>query len=440
MVTSSWPTITRRRGSTLELLRCWSTTSSESATRSTRRSFCITWRIITRALATTPRRDCLIHAQLLPRQGFFPNSLQDLAALEWAVACDEHDRLAWCDLGNLLFSKQRYDEAIDCWSARDLAPEAALPRRNLGLAYFNKRGDAAAAWESLEEAFRLAPLDARLLFELDQLAKRLNHPAEARLQRLQSHAACVAKRDDLSIEQVTLLNQLGRHAEALELLLARKFHPWEGGEGKSSAQYVLALVEMARQALADDNAAEAIDLLERSLRWPYSLGEGKLAGIQENNIHYWLGQAHRQLGDERTAREWFERASHGRAEPSSATYYNDQPPEMIFYQGLAHRALGREYEAMQRFVTLADYGRKHLDDNPAIDFFAVSLPDFLVFDADLKLKHQLHCRFMLALGYLGHGNDTMAARQFDHILRLDANHLGALTHQNLAAPAAPRMA
>ena len=119
-------------------------------------------------------------------------------------------------------------------------------------------------------------------------------------------------------------------------------------------------------------------------------------------------------------------------------YYNDQPPEMIFYQGLAHRALGREYEAMQRFVTLVDYGRTHLDDTPTIDFFAVSLPDFLVFDADLRLKNELHCRYMLALGYLGLGNDAMAAKQFDHILRLDVNHLGAIMHQGLRrAPSRP---
>ena len=167
----------------------------------------------------------------------------------------------------------------------------------------------------------------------------------------------------MTIEQITLLNQLGRHEEALELLLQRQFHPWEGGEGKAAAQYVLSLTELARQAIAEEKFGDAIDLLEQSLVWPQSLGEGKLAGIQENNIHYWLGHAHRRLGQEDAARQWFERASHGLAEPCSAQYYNDQPPEMIFYQGLAHRALGRESEAVRRFETLIGYGQAHLNDD-----------------------------------------------------------------------------
>jgi tetratricopeptide (TPR) repeat protein len=186
---------------------------------------------------------------------------------------------------------------------------------------------------------------------------------------------------------------------------------------------------MARQAIGEEKYSRAVELLEQALVWPESLGEGKLAGIQENNIHYWLGQTHRLLGQEDSARAWFERASHGLAEPCSAQYYNDQPPEMIFYQGLAHRALGRESEAVRRFETLIGYGQTHLNDDVAIDFFAVSLPDFLVFEADLAAKNELHCRFMLALGNLGLQKARLAEQEMGNILRLDNNHWGALTHR-----------
>ena len=370
----------------------------------------------------------------LPRRGFFPNRREDLAVLESAVARLPGDFRAWCDIGNLLYSKRRYDEAIRAWEeARDLAGDFAQPRRNLGLAYVNQRGDDVAAWASLREAFLLNLDDGRVLYELDQLAKRMNHEPESRLDRLQAHPRCVDRRDDLTIEQITLLNQLDRHEEALELLLARQFHPWEGGEGKASAQYVLSLTELARQGIGDERYAEAIGFLEQALVWPPSLGEGKLTGIQENNIHYWLGQANRLLGREEAARAWFERASHGLAQPSSAKYYNDQPPEMIFYQGLAHRALGRESEAVRRFETLIGYGQAHLNDEVAIDFFAVSLPDFLVFDADLAVKNELHCRYMTALGYLGLQKESLADREFENILQLDSNHLGALAHRRFCA-------
>jgi tetratricopeptide (TPR) repeat protein len=364
------------------------------------------------------------------RSGFFPNRVQDIAVLKSAVDRFSGDYRALCDLGNILFSRRRYDEAIRCWEdARNLAGDFAQPRRNLGLAYYNQRHDHEAAWKNLKEAQRISPDDARVLYELDQLAKRLNHSAETRLARLQNHLRCVEKRDDLTIELVTLLNQLGRYDEALAMLLGRQFHPWEGGEGKVPAQYMLGLTQRARTSIEEGRPESAIEFLNRALHWPDSLGEGKLHGIQENNIHYWLGVAYQQLGDAAEATAWFERASRGLAEPTSAQYYNDQPPEMIFYQGLALQALGRTAEANKQFEKLVEYGERHLNDSVAIDFFAVSLPDFLVFESDLAVKNELHCRFMQALGYLGLGQDLQANEQFDRILDLDANHLGALTHQ-----------
>ena len=80
----------------------------------------------------------------MPRRGFFPNSLQDLAVLQWAVARDESDYRGWCDLGNLLFSKRRYDEAIRCWEqSRDLAHDcrpAATQSRTGVLQQARRRG------------------------------------------------------------------------------------------------------------------------------------------------------------------------------------------------------------------------------------------------------------------------------------------------------------
>lgn len=268
-----------------------------------------------------------------------------------------------------------------------------------------------------------------MLYELDQLAQRLGHDPEERLARLQHHASCVAARDDLTIERITLLNQLGRHDEALESLLARSFHPWEGGEGKASAQYVLGLTELAWQALDDQQWSRAEELLQRSLNWPHSLGEGKLAGIQENRVHYLLGLAERGAGREEKARHWFQLASKGFVEPTSAQYYNDQPPETIFYQGLALRAIGEVIEARQCFEKLIAYANEHQDDSIEIDFFAVSLPDFLVFDADLNQKNELHCRFMRALGWIGLKQFDDAFIEFERILATDGNHMGAIVHR-----------
>ena len=89
------------------------------------------------------------------------------------------------------------------------------------------------ALSSFETAFALKPTDARVLFELDQLYKKLNRAPAERQAHLEQHAGLAIQRDDLTIERISLLNLLGRPDEAFELLSSRNFHPWEGGLSRS---------------------------------------------------------------------------------------------------------------------------------------------------------------------------------------------------------------
>jgi tetratricopeptide (TPR) repeat protein len=284
-----------------------------------------------------------------------------------------------------------------------------------------------------QRAFRLNPTDARVFYEFDQLAKRLNHPLEDRLERLNNYHELVEQRDDLYLEYVTLLNSVGSYETALDRLLSRNFHPWEGGEGKVPAQFVLAIAELAKLAIEERRYADAIQLLQQTEVWPRCLGEGKLTGIQENNINYLVGLAHRGLRDEHSAVDYFEKAAVGISEPTSAMYYNDQPPDMIFYQGLALQELGRSEQARHIYDTLVQYGRAHLDDDVSIDYFAVSLPDFLVFEDDLKKRNKIHCYYMMALGHLGLNDLALSQQAFEQVLSLAPHHQGALIHQRRAA-------
>ena len=73
----------------------------------------------------------------------------------------------------------------------------------------------------------------------------------------------------------------------------------------------------------------------------------------------------------------------------------------------------------------------HLDDKVKVDYFAVSLPDFLVFDVDMDERNRIHCLYMMGLGDLGLGNSATARKHFDAVLALDASHLGATLHRRL---------
>lgn len=373
-------------------------------------------------------------ASRLPADYCFPNRLEDVLALEEVIRADPGDARAPYLLGNFWYAHRRHQAAIDCWenSAR-LDPSFAWTYRNLGLAYFNIARDSERAWLSLNKAFALSPQDARLLFELDQLDKKRNSDPRTRLSRLQEHASLVEGRDDLSIELITLHNLLGEPEKAYQLLMRRVYHPWEGGEGKTTTQYVVSLVEMARAAIKQGELERALEYLKSAQERPQNLGEGKLFGTQENQIHYYLGVLYRLLDQEQPARESLEKAATGPSEPTSALYYNDQPPDMIYYQGLARRALGQAEEAECIFQKLVEYGQTHLQDEVQMDYFAVSLPDFLVFEQDLGIMNRIHCYYMMALGYAGLDERTLSEQNFERLLELDASHLGAVIHRRMLA-------
>ena len=152
------------------------------------------------------------------------------------------------------------------------------------------------------------------------------------------------RRDDVYLERAALYNMLGQYRKAYDLIMARQFHPWEGGEGKVSGQYIYSLVEMAKQHLQVQEYQQAIDQLNQAMHYPDNLGEGKLYGAQENDIFYWLGCAYEGLGQQQKAQGCFSIAISGLSEPSAAMFYNDQQPDKIFYQGLAAMKLNESRE------------------------------------------------------------------------------------------------
>lgn len=362
----------------------------------------------------------------------FPNRPEAILALTAAISINPDDAYARHYLGNLYYDKRQYDLAINYWEeAARLAPDYPTVWRNLALAYFNKRCDADKAVEMMRRAFDLCPSDSRILMELDQLHKRLAHPHTDRLAFLQAHPALIAERDDLVLEEITLLNQTGRHAEAKDKLDAHIFHPWEGGEGKVPAQYQIARVELAKQAIAEGEYKQALHLLKECLEYPHHLGEGKLHGAQENDFYYLMGACYDALGRHDEAKKCYQQATLGPIEPAAALYYNDAKPDKIYYAGLAWRALGEENKARAYFNRLVDYGKQHLHDEVRMDYFAVSLPDLLIWDGDLNRTNRVHCLYMLALGYSGLGDKKHCARYLAEAAALDPNHQGITSFQTL---------
>ncbi len=386
---------------------------------------------------------CFKEAESTKPDCCFPNRLEDVVVLNIAKEMNPDGAKAPYYLGCLYYAARQYDLALENWQlSAEKDPTFPTVWRNLALGTFNKLGEEEKALEMMERAFSLDENDERVLMELDQLYKRLHHPHEIRLSFLQQYPQLIQRRDDLVLEEITLLNQVGRYEEAMRKLDAHQFHPWEGGEGKVSAQYQICRVELAKNYLQHQEGVgdieKAIALLNECLDYPHHLGEGKLYGAQENDFYYLLGVAYEKLASvnndhsyQEKARDCWEKATKGPQEPAAAMYYNDAKPDKIFYQGLALRKLGREDESHGRFYCLINYGKQHIFEKQVMDYFAVSLPDLLIWEDSLDTKNLIHCKYMLALGYYGMGDMTHALKYLAEVEMLDNNHQGIQQFRSL---------
>src|SRR5207244_172492 len=266
--------------------------------------------------------------------------------------------------------------------------------RNLGIGYFNIRKQSAKARAAYDRAFRANPKDARLLFERDQLWKRLRERPERRLREFTKRLDLVQLRDDLSIELCALYNQTRRHDHAAQLVGSRQFQPWEGGEGGPLGQHVRSQLALGRAALENQNFAAARSHFEHALASPRNLSEAKHLLANQSDIHYWLGCACAAAGDVKPARRYWSAAANfkGDFQDMSVRAFS----EMTYYSAVSRERLGQRAKAKQLLRDLLAYARKLRAEPAKIDYFATSLPTMLLFDDDLQFRQETTALFLQA--------------------------------------------
>ena len=256
-------------------------------------------------------------------------------------------------------------------------------------------------------------------------------PAE-RLARLEAHAALVEQRDDLSIEQIGLLNLLDQPDTASARLMARNFHPWEGGEGKATAQYVASLVAKRRGRTwpgAKPRRQSSAWRQRRSIptTWEKASCTARRRTISSTT---WGTPTVSWATPRRPQRR---SAGGDGAERAHLRHVLQRPAaghDLLPGPGTA--GARAQQDAQSIFRKLVEYGQTHLHDQVQIDYFAVSLPNFLVFDDDLATRNHIHCHYMMGLGWLGLQETQQAVQEFDAVLALRADHLGAHIHKGMA--------
>jgi len=361
----------------------------------------------------------------------FPSRLEEMLILQWALNKITAKWMPSYLLGNLLYDKRRYDDAIQHWeTAAKENPSFATVHRNLGIAWFNVRQDPQRALQSFEAAFAANPQDARAFYERDQLRKRTGRSSLERLNELLRFPRLVDARDDLSVEVATLLNQVDRPDESLHLLLNRRFQPWEGGEGLVLAQYVRAHLLLGRRSLEQADCEAARNHFLVALQPPQNLSEAKHLLANQSDIYFWLGESFHRSGDEHQAQTCWLRATRHKGDFQQMAVQDIS--DMTFWTGLALNRLGRNNEANALFTRIHDYSL-HLDaTKPRIDYFATSLPAMLLFNEDLLRRNHIDALFLRAQALAGLGRPSESEHLLHELLDLDCSHAGAADLRKLS--------
>ena len=216
---------------------------------------------------------------------------------------------------------------------------------------------------------------------------------------------------------------MGHPDDALELLLHRKFQPWEGGEGLTLAQYVRARLLLGRGALENGDPTEALVQFQSALNVPENLGEARHLLANQSDIYYWLGVAFEKLGEKDKAVEWWRCATRQKGDFLQMSVR--VVSEMSYWSALAQESLGEHAEAAASFERIYNYSCELEATEPGIPYFATSLPAMLLFEEDLNRRNTIETRHLRAQALAGMGRTQEAERLLDELLKLDRNHAGA---------------
>ncbi|MGL5019137.1 MAG: DUF5107 domain-containing protein [Luteolibacter sp.] len=346
---------------------------------------------------------------------FFPSRLHEQLVLEWAIQQTGPDPVAAYGLGNLYFDLERHDDALTVWEKAVMDGAAfATVFRNLGIGTWNKRRDGNAARNYYLTALAHDPADPRLVSEYDQLCLKLNDPLADRLAFLENHRDLVEQRDDCTVALACLYNLTGNPQMALEMIVSRRFHPWEGGEGSVLRQFTTAHLLLGRKQLDAGDAESALRHFTGAMDTPESLGEAYHLLQAKADVNYWMGRALKALERTGEALEHFALSAAEDGDFSEMAVTAHSP--LSYYRGLSLRELKREEEAVALFKDLKTFGETKLKEVAKIDYFATSLPNLLVFDEDLKARRDAENHLLVALAYKGLGENEAARSALENTL------------------------
>ena len=328
----------------------------------------------------------------------FPYLPSSEAPLRSAITADPEDVLAHYDLGCLLYSLGRKDEAVAEWhTAEHLRGNDFKLERVLGLAAA-ETGNPDVATAHLRKAVELDPDHLPTVNDLvSQYAKAGRFDDELRL--LQASIERTADKDDLMMRLLQVDLVQGRYADAEQVIGTHTFAPRHRETQLRDSYHSLKVAE-AGKAYAASDYARAYAALEAVATPPATLGVDDFQFEATPRLNYDRGLTLDALGRRTEAQAEFNNAvKHADLTSGDRASYNSESIFVLF----ALDRLGRKQEA---------------------DALAEKFASFAQTQLPLKRAHrQAEGHYMLGLLALRSGDAAAAKRHLKEALSVEPDFL-----------------
>ena len=339
----------------------------------------------------------------------FPSRLEDVAVLCYVIENDKTAANACYYLGSLYYDRFRYKDAADIW-------EEGLKRngehgkiwRNLALYYFDKADEPEKAKDCLEKAM-LYKNDPRLLLEYEQLLKNMNYSPKERLAVYDKYPELLAERDDCYLDKLTLISQTGDFKTAIEMAKTKRFHIYEGGEGKLTKQHAWMHVLYGKELMESGDFATAEKMFFDGVNMPKSYGEAKTFFNQEAHIYYYLGALYEKQDETEKAKNAYKQAA----------VYKAAVSEISLFRALALKKLGEEAEANKVLDEMLATAENFIVNKDLRTYYGVGSPSPMPFEYNIEKNNLTDGYILKAYALLGFGKRDEANAAIDEARKLN---------------------
>ena len=345
----------------------------------------------------------------------FPYRRETLVVLENAKNLDPAQTVPYYLLGNLLYDK-RPGDAIEAWEkALKVNDQFGMVWRNLAFGAFYYENNTDKAIEYLKKAIEIDPGHAIWYAELEQYFDLSEKDYKECLAIMSEHVDVLKKDITAPKGLVKLYNLNGDYDKAIDLLSEHHFRTWEGGR-VIYYHYVDAYTLKALELLDNDQAKEAISLLEKAMEYPENLEVGKPLDDERNAmIYYFMGQAYEKLKKKSKAKECYTKSVNARNS-------NDWT-DLLYYQARSHEQLGNDEKAIEIYTVLIAKGNEQLEKGRAGSGIGIE-------ESSVKgNKSVSEAYYLKALGSAGLNKNDEASNLFNEALEAYQNNLWARVHK-----------